>query len=116
MANPTNNTIRSLQQLRQEQAALQLRIRARETTLRERISHVPGELFYSGVDNILPNIIKGKISSLALGAGRGVINHFFLQKAPVAVGGLKILQRAKPSGLIKKAGSLISSVFKKRRS
>ena len=115
MANETNNPIRTLQHLRQEQAVLQQRIRARETVLRERISHVPGELFYSGVDNVLPNIIKGKISSLALGAGRGVINSFFLKKAPLAAGGLKMLQGTKPSGLIRKAGSVISSVFKKRR-
>lgn len=116
MESQTTNSIRSLPDLRREQQALRLRIRAREEVLRERISHVPGELFYSGVDNVLPNIIKGKISSFALGAGRGLINSFFLQKAPVAVGGLKILQKVKPSGILKKAGSLVTGIWKKKRS
>ncbi|MBE7172059.1 MAG: hypothetical protein INR73_15840 [Williamsia sp.] len=116
MANPTNNSIRSLEDLRVEQQALRQRIRAREEVLRERISHVPGELFYSGVDNVLPGFIRGKVSSLALGAGRGLINSFFLKKSPVAFKGLKVLQAAKPSGLLRKAGGAIGSLFKKKRS
>ena len=115
MVNQSNNSIRSLADLKREEQALRLRIRSQEEVLRERINHVPGELFYSGVDNILPNLIKGKISSLALGAGRGVINSFFLKKAPVAQTGLKLLQKVKPSGLIKKAGSVVSGIFKKKR-
>lgn len=116
MENKATNSIRSLPDLKREEQALRLRIREHESVLRERLNHIPGELFYSGVDNVLPNFIKGKISSLALGAGRGVINSFFLKKAPVAYGSLKVLQAVKPSGLIKKAGSIFTSVFKKRRS
>ena len=108
------NSIRSLNDLKREEQALRLRIRTREEILRERLNHIPGELFYSGVDNVLPNFIKGKISSLALGAGRGVINSFFLKTAPVATGRLKVLQAVKPSGLLKKAGSAISSIFRKK--
>ena len=109
----SNPPIRSLADLRIHEQALRLRIRAREEELQKRINHIPGELFYSGVDNIIPNLIKGKVSSLALNAGRGVINSFFLHKSPLSTGGLKILQAVKPSGLVQKAQSALTSVFKK---
>ena len=107
--------IRSMKDLKKEEHAVRLRIRAREEELQARINHIPGELFYSGVDNILPNFIKGKVSSFALGAGKGIINSFFISGSPVTSGGLKILQAVKPSGLVKKAQTAITAVFRKKK-
>ena len=107
--------IHSLKDLKREETALRLRILARETELRKRINHIPGELFYSGVDNILPNMIKGKVSSFALNAGKGMINSFLVSKLPAATGGFKILEAVRPSGLLKKAQTVVSSVFKRMK-
>lgn len=113
---PVNNVnIHTLEDLKREERALRLRIRVKEEALQARINHIPGELFYSGVDNVLPGFLKGKVSALALGAGKGIINGFFLSKSPVTAGGLKILQAVKPSGLIRKARWVVSSVFTRKK-
>ncbi len=112
---PEHNTIRSIADLRREERALRQRIRVKEEELLGRINKIPGELFYSSVDNILPNFIKGRVSSVALNAGRGVINTFFLKRAPAISGPLKILTIVKPSNLLKKAGTGISAIFKRKK-
>ena len=110
-----SKSIRSLQDLKQEERMLRQSLLAKEERLKEKFNRIPGELFYSSVDNILPNIIRGKVSSFALNAGRGVINGFFLKQTSIPSGPLKILQAVKPSGLFKKAGAGITALFNRKK-
>jgi hypothetical protein len=105
--------IDSMDGLRQEQQLVRLRIRDRENELRRRVHQIPGELFYSGVDSVIPSFLSGKVSSFALNAGKGLINNFFVRKA-VTSGGPKILNALKPSGILRKAQSVIKAVIKRK--
>jgi hypothetical protein len=113
---PVNNTgnITSAEDLKKELIATRLRIQVKENELRSRFREVPGELFYSGVDSVLPSIISGKVSSLALTAGKGLINNFFVRKA-VSAGTGHLLKTLKPSGIIRKVTSGIGSLIKKKK-
>jgi hypothetical protein len=105
--------IDSMEGLRQEQQNVRSRIRSRENELRKRVHQIPGELFYSGVDSVIPSFLSGKVSSFALNAGKGLINNFFVRKA-ARTGGTAILNVLKPSGILRKAGSVIRSVIKRK--
>lgn len=107
--------IHSFQDLKREEKALRQRIRIREEQLQAKLNHIPGELFYSGVDNILPNLIKGRVSNFALGAGRGLINTLFLKRSPLPLGPLKVLSVVKPSGLLRKAGAGIAALLTRKK-
>lgn len=102
MKHPKSNYyISSMEALKKEQLSARLRIQEKENELRRRVQQVPGELFYSGMDSVIPSMLSGKVSSFALNAGKGLINNFFVRKA-VNTNGLKILNLVKPSGIIKK--------------
>src|SRR5688572_27514254 len=105
--------IDSLDGLRQEQRNVRSRIQDRENELRRRVHQIPGELFYSGVDSVIPSFLSGKVSSFALNAGKGLINNFFVRKA-VSAGGAGIMNALKPSGILRKAGSVIKGVIKRK--
>jgi len=109
----SNGYIGSMEALKKEKYALERRLREQEDELRRRVQQVPGEMFYSGMDSIIPSFLSGKVSSLALNAGKGLINNFFVRKAATA-GGLKILDAVKPSGLIRRLGSAYKAVLKKK--
>ncbi|MEO6916696.1 MAG: hypothetical protein ABI151_14605 [Chitinophagaceae bacterium] len=106
-------SISTLEELKLHQQATRLRIKDKEQQIRLKMQEVPGELFYSGIDSVIPSFLSGKVSSFALNAGKGVINHFFVRKA---VGQVMpgVLRLAKPSGLLKKISSVIRFVGKKR--
>ncbi len=105
--------ISSLEDLRKEILRTRARINHREDELRKRFQQVPGELFYSGVDSMIPNILTGKISSFALNAGKGIINNFFVRKAATGAPGL--LRLPKPSGVIRKLRSVVKAVIRKKK-
>lgn len=106
--------IANMNDLRAAQLQSKTRILDKERELRQRVQQVPGELFYSGVDSVIPSFLSGKVSSFALNAGKGLINNFFVRKA-VTSGSLGILKYAKPSGFLKKIGSVVKSVTSRRK-
>ena len=114
MSEKVSSSINTLEELRLHQKATRLRIKDKEQQIRLKMQEVPGELFYSGMDSVIPGFLSGKVSSFALNAGKGVINHFFVKKA-ISSTAPGILKLARPSGLLKKISSVIRSVGKKRR-
>ena len=106
--------ITTTEDLKKELIATRLRIQVKENELRNRFREVPGELFYSGVDSVIPSMLSGKVSSLALTAGKGLINHFFVRKA-VSAGTGHLLKTLKPSGVIRKLTSGIGSLIRKKK-
>lgn len=103
-----------MEDLKKEQQTVKLRIVEKELALRKRFQKVPGELFYSGMDKVIPNFLTGRVSAFALNAGKGYINNFLSQKA-VKGGGFKLLEKVKPSGILKKLRSAYTSVVKKKQ-
>ena len=114
MKQQSRSSINSLEELKLHQEATRLRIRDKEQQIRLKIQEVPGELFYSSMDSVIPNFLTGKVSSMALSAGRGMINHFFVKKA-ISHGGPAILKLAKPSGLLKKISSVVGAIARRRK-
>jgi hypothetical protein len=102
-----------MEALKKEQQSTRRRILVKEDELRRKIQQVPGELFYSGMDSMIPSILSGKVSSFALNAGKGLINNFFVRKA-ATTGGLKILNFVKPSGILKRLQSGFKAIAKKK--
>ncbi len=107
-------SIASTEDLKKELHATRLRIQLKENELRNRVKQVPGELFYSGMDSIIPSALSGKVSSFAFNAGKGLINNFFVRKA-VTAGSYHVISALKPSGVVRKVTSGIGSLFKKRK-
>ena len=114
MSKKSSSYISTLEDLKKEIQISQARISTQEMELRKRFQQVPGELFYSGMDSVIPNILTGKISSFALNAGKGLINNFFVRKAATA-GGLKLLNLVKPSGVLRKFQSIYKAIARKKR-
>lgn len=108
-----NYHISSMDALKKEQFNARLRVQEKENELRRRVQQVPGELFYSGMDSIIPSMLTGKVSSFALNAGKGLINNFFVRKA-VTTGGFKLLNALKPSGILKKLQYGFKALVKKK--
>ena len=106
--------INSAEDLQRELRGARIRIQEKEAALRNRVRQVPGELFYSSIDSIIPSMLTGKVSSFALNAGRGLINNFFVRKA-VTAGSFKLLSYVKPSGVVKKGGRGLAAIFKKKK-
>lgn len=114
MQNRNNQAnISSMEDLLKEQQAVRLRIRDKESALRKKLNEIPGELFYSGMDSMIPSMLSGKVSSFALNAGKGLINHFFVRRA-VNMGALKFLNVVKPSGILRKTQSVFKAIVKRK--
>jgi hypothetical protein len=81
MKHPQHNIgeINSVIDLQREQRRLRKIIRAQEAELRQRLHQVPGELFYSGVNAVVPSFLEGKITSKVLNAGKDFINKSILK-------------------------------------
>jgi hypothetical protein len=112
--NSTSDNITCTEDLRKELHNTRLRILQKEDELRKRMRQVPGELFYSGMDSIIPSMLSGKVSSFALNAGKGLINNFFVKKA-VTAGSFGLLRALKPSGLVRKLQSGFRAIVKKKK-
>jgi hypothetical protein len=109
-----NGNITSTEELKKELHATRIRILHKENQLRDRVKQVPGELFYSGVDSLIPTILSGKVSSFALNAGKGLINNFFVRKA-VSAGSFRLMNVIKPSGIVRTVKYGIGTIFKKKK-
>lgn len=72
--------IRSVADLQREQRILKSSIKSQEQELRKRIQQVPGELFYAGVNAVVPTVLSGKITSSVLNTGKAFINKAFVKK------------------------------------
>ena len=105
--------IASTDDLKKELLNARLRILETENELRKRVRQVPGELFYSGMDSIIPSMLSGKVSSFALNAGKGLINNFFVRQA-VTTGSFKLLRILKPSGIVRKLQWGIKALVKRK--
>jgi hypothetical protein len=90
--------IRSAEDLQREQRRLRLIIKEQEQELRQRVQKVPGELFYSGVNSVLPTILTGKVTSTVLNAGRNLINKSFEKKEGGVINS-KLITAAKQAGV-----------------
>jgi hypothetical protein len=70
----------SVADVQREQRRLRATIKMQEKELRQRVHKVPGELFYSGVNAVVPHFLNGKLTASALNAGRELINKSFQKK------------------------------------
>ena len=88
----------SVETLQLAQQRLKVRIKEQEQELRKRIQQVPGELFYSGVNSVVPTIISGKITSAVIKAGKNLVDKAFVKKG---AGGnnSKLITAAKQAGI-----------------
>ena len=73
-------SIHTRESLQEEQARLKRVIKMQETELRQRVQKVPGELFYAGIDAVIPGALTGRISNMILNAGRNFINKSVVKK------------------------------------
>jgi len=110
----THGSIASSEDLRKEIQQTRYRILEKENELRKRVKQVPGELFYSSMDSIIPSMLSGKVSSFALNAGKGLINNFFVRKA-ITAGSFNLLRALKPSRIVKKLQYGIKSITRKKK-
>lgn len=113
MQRKSNQHIHSMEDLKKEQQAVRLRIGEQETALKNKLNQVPGELFYSGMDSMIPSFLSGRVSSFALNAGKGLINQFFVRKA-ISSGGSKLLNIVKPSGILRKARLVLKAIVRRK--
>jgi hypothetical protein len=79
-ANNQNKHILSVADLQREQRLLKGQIRQQEHELRQRVQQVPGELFYAGVNAVVPTVLSGKITNSVLNTGKAFINKAFVKK------------------------------------
>ncbi len=90
--------IDSIEALQQEQIRLKLRIKEQEAALRRRVQQVPGELFSSGVNAIVPAVISGKIVSSVIGLGKNLVDKAFIKKDGKS--NSKLITAAKQAGIV----------------
>jgi hypothetical protein len=91
-------TIVSLNDLQREQHLLKMRIKEQEQELRKRVQQVPGELFYSGINAVLPTILSGKITSSVINLGKKLVDKAFVKKDGEA-NNAKLITAAKQAGI-----------------
>jgi len=70
----------TVSELQQEQRRLRKLIKVQEQELRAHVHRVPGELFYSGVNAVIPSFLEGKITRTVLNAGRSFLNNTVIKK------------------------------------
>jgi hypothetical protein len=90
--------ITTLDDLRREQQILKIRIKEQEHELRTRVQRVPGELFYSGVNSVVPAIISGKITSSMINVGKKLVDKAFVKKDREG-NNSKLITAAKQAGI-----------------
>ena len=90
--------IDSVETLQLAQQRLKMRIKEQERELRKRVQQVPGELFYSGVNSVVPTIISGKITSSIIKAGKSLVDKAFVKKGAEG-NNSKLITAAKQAGI-----------------
>jgi hypothetical protein len=88
----------SVETLQLAQQRLKMRIKEQERELRKRVQQVPGELFYSGVNSVVPTIISGKITSSVIKAGKNLVDKAFVKKGAEG-NNSKLITAAKQAGI-----------------
>jgi len=99
--------------LQQEERRLKLLIKQQESELRQRVQKLPGELFYAGVDAVIPTVLSGKITGTVLNAGKNFINKSVLKKTDGNTS--KLVTAAKQAGLFTLLKIAYSAFIKKGR-
>jgi hypothetical protein len=74
--------IGSLEDLIREQKKVKATLRIQEEDLRSRVRRVPGELFYSGLNSVIPPMLSGKITNTVLNTGKDWVNRYFSGQDP----------------------------------
>jgi hypothetical protein len=62
--------ITSIEDLKKEQALITQRILMREEELRLKLYEIPAEIAAAGVNSLIPNFFRGKITDAALNGGK----------------------------------------------
>ncbi len=108
-----DSVIYTKETLQQEQRRLKQVIKQQETELRQQVQKLPGELFYAGVDAVVPTVLSGKITGSVLNAGRNFINNSVLKKT----GGntSKLVTAAKQAGVFTLLKIAYNAFIKKGR-
>lgn len=70
--------INSLDTLKREQQLIRQRIKHRENELRLKMYEIPGELAAAGAKSLIPKMLRGKITDVALNGGKKLLNKFFV--------------------------------------
>ena len=100
------------QTLQEEQTRLKRVIKMQETELRQRVQKVPGELFYAGIDAVIPGALTGRISNMILNAGRNFINKSVVKKD--AGNTARLVAVAKHAGLFTLLKFVYNSFIRKK--
>ena len=66
--------------LQLEQYRLKQVIKEQEQQLRQRVQQLPGELFYAGVDAVIPGALTGSFTDKILRFARNFINKSIIKK------------------------------------
>ena len=70
--------VTSLEALQREQLIVKQRITNKQEELKMKMYEIPAELAAAGVNRMIPNFLKGKVSNAALNGGKKLINAFFV--------------------------------------
>jgi len=105
-------SIHTRESLQEEQARLKCVIKMQETELRQRVQKVPGELFYAGIDAVIPGALTGRISDMILSAGRKFINKSVVKKD--AGNTARLVAVAKQAGLFTLLKFVYNSFIRKK--
>ena len=73
--------ITSVAALQKEQAMVRQRITRREDELKMKMYEIPAELAAAGVNSMIPNILRGKITNAALNGGKRILNSLLVPDA-----------------------------------
>jgi hypothetical protein len=66
--------ITSIEDLKKEQALITQRILMREEELRLKLYEIPAEIAAAGVNSMIPNFFRGRITDAALNGGKKLMN------------------------------------------
>jgi hypothetical protein len=94
-------TIRNLAELKAARKMVKIRVKLEEQGLKNRLQELPGQLLYTGFKHVIPPILSGRITNTALGAGKSLVDMFFVKK-----NGIESDHKSDLSHSLKKAGLL----------
>ena len=77
---PHSPYIGNMEELRAARKVVKRRVIEQEAVLKDRLQELPGQLLYTGVKNILPALLRGSVTNTVLGAGKSLVDHFFIKK------------------------------------
>jgi hypothetical protein len=106
--------IDNIDDLRKETSRLSIVVLEQENELKLLLKTLPKELVKSGVSNVVPSFLKGKMSGVALTAGTALLSNFFVKKG--ATGSMGILgSTLKKAGLVALGRLALKWLFNKKK-